>query len=62
MGYSLSFQVETVSIAKTINSGNGNIADQDFISFSVLVGADQQTVVRDAKVFSPCSGTPLRTE
>ena len=48
MAFSLSFQVETVEITKTINSGNGNFADQDFISFSIVNGADQPTVIRDA--------------
>ena len=48
MGYSLSFEVESVTIARSINSGNGNIADRDLISFSILNGADQPTVIRDA--------------
>jgi hypothetical protein len=50
MGFSLSFQVESVAITRSINSGNGNFADQDYISFSILIGADQKTVIRDATV------------
>jgi hypothetical protein len=47
MGYSLSFEIESVTITKSINSGNGNFADRDIISFTILEGADKNTPIRD---------------
>jgi hypothetical protein len=47
MGFSLSFQVETVKFTKTINSGNGNFVDRDLMSF-VIKNGDEQPTIKDA--------------